>query len=106
MSRDVRPPVQLRRGTRFFSSVFTEDSDIPSSCEMKHEPEFKTLQGNLALFLVRESQYPLHLRQKTEGPSHITITEGRHLLRCLWKVAYLFNRILVINFLLETIRVE
>ena len=29
--RDVRHPVQMRRGTRVFSRVSTEDSDIPSS---------------------------------------------------------------------------
>ena len=38
VSRDVRPPVQMRQGTRFFSRVSKEDSDIPSSCEMKDEP--------------------------------------------------------------------
>ena len=47
VSRDLRPPVQMRRGTRIFSRVSTEDSDIPSSCEMKDEPAFKPLQGNL-----------------------------------------------------------
>ena len=31
VSRDVRAPVQKRRGTRVFSRVSTEDSDIPSS---------------------------------------------------------------------------
>ena len=31
VSRDVRPPVQVRRGTKVFSRVSTEDSDIPSS---------------------------------------------------------------------------
>ena len=31
VSRDVRPPVKMRRGTRVFSGVSTEDSDIPSS---------------------------------------------------------------------------
>ena len=31
VSRDVRPPAQKRRGTRVFSRVSTEDSDIPSS---------------------------------------------------------------------------
>ena len=31
VSRDVRPPVKMRRGTRVFSRVSTEDSDIPSS---------------------------------------------------------------------------
>ena len=33
--REVRPPVQMRRGTRAFSRVSTGDSDIPSSWEMK-----------------------------------------------------------------------
>ena len=84
--RDVRPLVQMRQGTRVFSRVSTADSDIPSSCEMKDEPAFKPLQGNLSLFLVRESWYPLHLRQKTQGPSHIPIAQGRLHLRCLWKV--------------------
>ena len=85
LSRDVRPPAQMRGGTRVFSRVSTEDSDIPSSCEMNHEPAFKPLQGNLTLFLVRESWYPLHLRQQTQGPSHISIAEERLLLRCLWE---------------------
>ena len=86
VSRDVRPPVQMRRGTRVSSRISTQDSDIPSSCQMKDEPAFKPLQGNPTLFLVRESRYPLHLRQKTQGPSHIPIAEGRLLLRCLFKV--------------------
>ena len=83
---DVRPPVQIRRGTRVFSSVSKEDSDLPSSCEMKDEPAFKPLQSNPTLFLVRESRYPRHLREQTQRPSHIPIAEGRLLLRCLWKV--------------------
>ena len=60
--RDVRPPVQMRRGPRAFSRVSTGDSDIPSSCEMKGEPAFKPLQGNLAFFQVRASWGPFHLR--------------------------------------------
>ena len=48
--RDVRPPVQMRRTAMAFSRVFTGDSDMPSSCEMKDEPEFKPLQGNWAFF--------------------------------------------------------
>ena len=44
VSRDMRPPVQMRRGTRVSSRIFTQDSDIPSSCDMKHEPKFKPLQ--------------------------------------------------------------
>ena len=82
----MRHPVQMRRGTRVFSRVLTEDSYIPSSCEMKDEPAFKPLQANPTLFLVRESRYPLQLRQQTQGPSHIPIAEGSLLLRCLWKV--------------------
>ena len=69
-----------------FSRVSTEDSDIRSSCEMKDKPAFKPLQGNPTLFLLRESRYPLHLRQQTHGPSQIPLAEGRLLLRCLWKV--------------------
>ena len=48
--RDVRPPVQMRRTPTAFSRVSTGDSDMPSSCEMKDEPEFKPLQGNWAFF--------------------------------------------------------
>ena len=47
---DVIPPIQIRRRTMAFSWVSTWDSDIPLSCEMKHEPEFKPLQGNPAFF--------------------------------------------------------
>ena len=84
--RDVRPPVQMRQRPRAFSRVSTGDSDIPSSCEMKDEPALKPLQGNPAFFRVRASQGPFHLRQKTHGPSHIPIAEGKFLLRCLWTV--------------------
>ena len=83
---DVIPPIQMRRRTMSFSRVSTGDSNIPSSCEMKHEPEIKTLQGNPAFFFVRVSRGPLHLRQKTQGHSHIPIAEGKLHLRCLWKV--------------------
>ena len=48
--RNLRPPVQMRRTPMAFSRVSTGDSDMPSSCEMKHEPEFKPLQGNRAFF--------------------------------------------------------
>ena len=69
-----------------FSMDCTEDSDIPLSCEMKEEPAFKPLQLNPSFFQVRESRYPVHLMQQTQGPSHIPISEGNLLLRCLWKV--------------------
>ena len=35
---DVIPPVQKRRRSMAFSRVSTGDSDVPSSCDMKHEP--------------------------------------------------------------------
>ena len=83
---DVIPPIHMRRRTMAFSRVSTGDSDIPSSCEMQHDPEFKPLQGNLAFFWVRVSRGPFHMRQKTQGPSHIPIDEGKLHLRCWWKV--------------------
>ena len=64
----MRAPVQVRPGTRVFSRVSIEDSDISSSLEMKDKPAFKPLQGNLTLFLVRESWYPLKLRQQIRVP--------------------------------------
>ena len=67
-----------------FSRVSSGDSDIPSSCEMKNEPEFKALQGKPAFFWVRASRGPLYLRQNTQSRSHIPISEGRLLLRCFW----------------------
>ena len=48
--RDVIPHVQTRRRPTAFSRVSTGYSDIPSSCEMKDEPEFKPLWGNPAFF--------------------------------------------------------
>ena len=33
-----------------FSRVYTGDSDMPSSCEMKEESEFKLLNGNQAFY--------------------------------------------------------
>ena len=47
---DVIPPIQIRRRTMAFSSVSTGVSDIPSSCEMQHETEFKPQQGSPAFF--------------------------------------------------------
>ena len=71
--------------------VPTVDSDNPSTCEMKDEPAFKPLQGNLNYFRGRESRYPLHVRQQIQGPSHIPIAEGSLLLKCLWKVGLLLQ---------------
>ena len=48
--RDVIPLIQMRRRPTAIAKVSTGDSDIPSPCEMKDEPEFKPLQGNPAFF--------------------------------------------------------
>ena len=85
MSKDVRPPVQMRRGTRVFSRVSTEDSDIPTSCEMKEEPAFKPLQGNLVLS-IQDISVSIPLEAANSGALSIPISEGRLFLRCLWKV--------------------
>ena len=50
VQRDKRPHVPMRRKPMAFSGVSTGDSDMPSSSEMKDEPEFKPLQGNRAFF--------------------------------------------------------
>ena len=84
--RVVRPPVEMRWGNMAFYTVSTGDSYIPSCCEMKDEPAFKSLQGNQALFRVRASWCPFHLRQQTQGPSHLPIADRSLLLRCEWKV--------------------
>ena len=85
--RDVSPPVQMWQCPRAFSRISTGDSDIPSYCDMKDEPAFKPQQGNPAVFRVRASRCPFHLRQQTQGPCHIPIAEGSLLFSCLWKVA-------------------
>ena len=47
---DVRPPVQMTLTPTSFSRVYTRDSDMSSSCEMKEELEFMPLQGNRDFF--------------------------------------------------------
>ena len=84
--RDVIPPVQMRWRPTAFSRFSTGDSDIPSSCELKDEPELKPMQRNPAFFLVRTSHGPFHLRQKTQGPSNIPFAEVKIHLRCFLKV--------------------
>ena len=84
--RDVRPLVQMRLRTKAFCRVSTGDSDILSSCDMKDDPAFNPLQGNPAFVQVRASWRPFHLKQKTQGPSHIHIPEGKLLLSSSYKV--------------------
>ena len=88
----VRHPFQMRQGHRTFSRVSTDDSDIPSVCEMKDAPTFKPLPGNPTFFRIRAPRCPYLMRQQIQGPSHIPIAEGSLLLRCLWKVGFHFSR--------------
>ena len=83
---DVIPPIPMRQRTTALSRASTGDSDIPSSCEMKHKPEFKPLQGNPVFFWVMVSRSPFHLKQKTQGRSHKPIAERKLHLRGWWKV--------------------
>ena len=94
----------MRLGPKAFSGDCTEDSDIPVSCEMKEKTALKPLQGNPTLFRVRESPYPLHVRQQIQSTFHISIAEGRLLLKFCGNVGNFFNRILGNNSLLDTIR--
>ena len=50
VQRNVRSPVQMMWKAIAFSLVSTGDSVMPSSCEIKDEPEFKPLLGNRAFF--------------------------------------------------------
>ena len=86
MSKGVKPLVEMRRGTRALSRVFTGHSDIPSCCERKHGIPFESQQGNQSLPRLRETRCPFELRQQTQGLSYIPIAERSLLLRCLWKV--------------------
>ena len=43
LQSDMIPPGQMRRRPTAFSRVSKGDIDIPSSYDMKHEPEFKPL---------------------------------------------------------------
>ena len=82
----VTTPVQMSQGPRAVSSVSPGETDTPLSCEIKDEPSFKSLEGNPTFFRVRASRCALHLRQQTQGLTHIPIAERSLFLRCLWKV--------------------
>ena len=93
LGRAIRTLLKVRRETEWpfllatviwgFLSIFKRVKDRH---EMKDVPAFKPLQANLALFRVMASPYPFHVRQQTQGPSHIPIAEGSLLLWCLWQV--------------------
>ena len=100
---DVIPPVQKRQRPTAFSSVSTGDSDILSSCDMKHEPKFKPLQGNPALFWVR----PLVIHSTWDRKHRVLLTYLLLRENSTWgvggKLANLFSQRQGISSHLETI---
>ena len=54
---DMISPVQMRRRPTSFPRASTGDSDIPSSCDMKHERKFKPLQEIRPFFESGLSRY-------------------------------------------------
>ena len=66
---DVIPPVQMRRRPTTFSRISTGDSDIPSSCDMKHDPNLSHCREIRPFFESGLSRYfPLET-ESTESPS-------------------------------------
>ena len=91
VSRDVRPPVQMSRGTRVSSRISTQDSDIPSSCHMKHERKFKPLQGNPVFLWVRPLAVYSNWNRKHRVPrSYLLLRENSTWGAC-GKLAHLFS---------------
>ena len=50
VQKDVRTHIQMRRKPMAISRDSKGDSDMPSSCEIKDEPEFKPLRGYRTFF--------------------------------------------------------
>ena len=67
---DMIPPFQMRRRPKAFSRACKGDSEIPSYCDMKHEPKLKPLQGNLAFFGVR----PLAVHSTRDRKHRVPLT--------------------------------
>ena len=100
---DVIPPVQMRRRPTAISRVYTGESDIPSSCDMKYEPKFKPLQGNPAFFWVRPLAVHSTWDRKHRVPlTYLLLRENSTLIAC-GKLAHLFSQRQGISSHLETI---
>ena len=84
---DMIPPFQMRRRRTAFSRVSTGDSDIPSSCDMKHEPKCHPLHGNPAFFWVR----PLAVHSTGDRKNRVPLRENSTRGAC-GKLAHLFSQ--------------
>ena len=62
---DVIPPVQMRRRPTTFSRFSTGDSDIPSSCDMKHDPNLSHCREIRPFFESGLSRYIPHETEST-----------------------------------------
>ena len=89
---DVIPPVQMRRRPTAFSRVSTGDSDIPSSCDMKHEPKFKPLQENTAFFWVRPLAVHSTWDRKYRVPLSYLLQRENSTWGACGKLAHLFSQ--------------
>ena len=100
---DVIPPIQMTRRPTAFSRVSTGDSDIPSSCDMKHEPKFKPLQGNLSFFWVKSLAVHSTWDRNHRVPlTYLLLRENSTWAAC-GKQAHLFSQRQGISSHLETI---
>ena len=89
---DVIPPIQMRWRAMAFSRVSRGDSDIPSSCDMKHEPKFKPLQGYPAFVRVRPLALNSTWDRKHRVPlSYLLLIENSSWRAC-GKLAHLFSQ--------------
>ena len=68
---DVIPPVQMRRRPTTFSRFSTGDSDIPSSCDMKHDPNLSQCREIRPFF---ESGLSRYFPLETESTESISPT--------------------------------
>ena len=68
---DVISPVQMRRRATAFPRVSTGDSDIPSSCDMKHEPKLNHCREILPSF---ESGLSRYIPLETESTDSLSPT--------------------------------
>ena len=69
--RDVISPVQMRQRLTVFSRVSTGDSDIPSSCDMKHDPNLSHCREIGPFF---ESGLSRYFPLETESPESLSPT--------------------------------
>ena len=100
---DLIRPVQMRRSPKALSRVSTGDSDIPSSCDMKHEPKFKPLQGNPAFFWVRPLVVHSTWDRNHRVPLYYLLLWEQSTWGACGKLAHLFSQRQGISSHLETI---